>query len=303
MMTFRNQARGYSSVDLTAYHDADRAGLFLGRRPLMSHRRSGTFLRPDTMRDLHMYRYTLPMAQFVYIDETGSVGKGASKQPYLTLAAVLVSEDKVQPLARAMREIALNHLDGLPTDFEFHGHEIWGGTNWWSEKEPSELIAAFEAAIDLLAIHDLSVVHASINKAELHYKYNGAADENAYLLALQFLLEKIDAFSMQNRIVIADEAKEHQFRAIKMVSDMQQWGTGEVPSRKLKTIVDSLHYVQSNASFGVQMADLVAYILQRYRRNNEKHPDAAAALYRLHNKIMDRTRTWREPWPQPRKLG
>ncbi len=86
------------------------------------------------MQDLRLYRYALLMAKFVYIDETGSVGKGASKQPYLTLAAVLVPEDKVQPLARAMREVAFNHLGWLPADFEFHGYEIWGGTGWWSDK-------------------------------------------------------------------------------------------------------------------------------------------------------------------------
>ncbi|MEV8609475.1 hypothetical protein AB0383_16340 [Amycolatopsis sp. NPDC051373] len=46
------------------------------------------------------------MAHLVYIDETGSVGKGAKKQALLTLAAVLVHEDKVQPLAEAFREVA-----------------------------------------------------------------------------------------------------------------------------------------------------------------------------------------------------
>ena len=44
---------------------------------------------------------------------------------------------------------------------------------------------------------------------------------NAYRLALQFLLEKIDMLDRQNRIVVADEAKEQQLRAIKMVADMQ----------------------------------------------------------------------------------
>ena len=38
------------------------------------------------------------MAYLVYIDETGSVSKGAKKQPLLTLAAVLIDEDQVQPL-------------------------------------------------------------------------------------------------------------------------------------------------------------------------------------------------------------
>ncbi len=64
------------------------------------------------------------MATFVYIDETGSVGAGGSHQPFLTLAAVLVPEDDVRPLGKAMREVAWDHLGWLPTDFEFHGHEI-----------------------------------------------------------------------------------------------------------------------------------------------------------------------------------
>ena len=77
------------------------------------------------------------------------------------------------------------------------------------------MIAAFEASMDALKSLFVDIVHSSINKAELHHNYSAAADANAYLLALQFLLEKIDAFGNQNRIVIADEAKEHQFRAIK----------------------------------------------------------------------------------------
>lgn len=241
------------------------------------------------------------MVQFVYIDETGSVGKGAAKQPYLTLAAVLTPEDQVQPLAQAMREVTLEHLGWVPSDFELHGHQIWGGTGWWSEKQPPELIATFEEVINLLDRLKLTIVHSSINKAELHAKYDGLADANAYLLALQFLLEKIDASGTTKRIVIADEAKEHQLRAVKMVAEMQEWGRGEVPGKTLTTVIDSLHYVQSNASYGVQMADLVAFILQRSNRKNEKHPDAAAALARLRSKIDDRTITWRQPWPQPRR--
>ena len=165
----------------------------------------------------------------------------------------MVLEDKVQPLGHAMREIARDSLGWLPPDFEFHGHELWGGTGVWGGKEPPELIASFEAVIDLLEGLDLSVAYSSINKAGLHIRYDGAADNNAYLLALQFLLEKIDLLASHNRVIVADEAKEHQFRAIKMVADMQEWRGGEVPGRRLTSVIDSLHYVQSNASYGVQM--------------------------------------------------
>jgi hypothetical protein len=34
---------------------------------------------------------------------------------------------------------------------------------------------------------------------------------------------------------------------MKMVADMQEWGGGEVPGRKLETIIDSLHFVSSHA--------------------------------------------------------
>lgn len=238
------------------------------------------------------------MATFVYIDETGSVGAGGSHQPYLTLAAVLVPEDDVRPLGDAMREVAWDHLGWVPADFEFHGHEIWGGTGWWSKKQPPELIAAYEAVIKLLEDLDLSVAHSTIDKARLHARYDGNADANAYLLALQFLLEKVDRLGTQNRIIVADEAKEQQLRAIKMVAEMQDWGGGQVPGRTLKTVIDSLHFVRSNASPGVQMADLVAYVIQRSRRKSEGHPAAAAALTRLSGVVSDHTLTWRDPWPR-----
>jgi hypothetical protein len=238
------------------------------------------------------------MAQVVYIDETGSVGRGGRSQPYLTVVAVLVSEHRVRSLGEAMRKMAVHHLGALPHDFEFHGHEIWNGTGPWAGKRPPELIAAYDEVIDLLQQLDLSVAHSSIDKALLHDRYDGMADMNAYRLALQFLLEKIDLLDTQNKIIVADEAKEQQFRAIEMVADMQQWGTGEVPGRTLNTVIDSLHFVQSCASPGVQMADLVAYVLQRSRRMSEGHPDATVALSRLRDLVTDRTVTWREPWPR-----
>jgi hypothetical protein len=82
-----------------------------------------------------------------------------------------------------------------------------------------------------------------------------------------------------------------------MVADMQQWGGGEVPGIALKTVIDSLHFVRSNASSGVQMADLAAYLIQRRRRGTEHHPDAEAGMQRMTGIINSRLRTWREPWP------
>jgi len=236
------------------------------------------------------------MATFVYIDETGPVGTSLDRQPQLRLAAVLVPEEQVMPLAERLRELAFKHLGWLPADFEWHGQELWNGTGCWEGKTPPELLATYGDTIHLLDELDLKVAHATINKPELAAKYNGQADGNAYRLALQFLLEKLDRLSGL-KVIVADEAKEEMVYAQKMLMGMQQWQwAGEVPGRQLSTIIDSLHFVRSDASPGVQLADLVAYLLQKAPRG-AKHPDAQAALDTMMGTIRDRLCTWREPWP------
>lgn len=232
------------------------------------------------------------MARFVYIDETGTSGK----QPFLTIAAAIDDEEMVQPLASGLRRVAMTHLGWLPTDFEFHGKELWHGSKHWAGNQPAELIAAYEAALALLNTYDIWIAHATIDKPALHVRYEGAADGNAYRLALQFLLEKVDRLAVGRKVLVADEAKEQELRAMKMVADMQEWGGGEVPGRQLQTVIDSLHFVSSQASPGVQMADLVAYVIQRSRRK-ETHLDAQAGLDRLATMVSDRTVSWREAWP------
>jgi Protein of unknown function (DUF3800) len=203
----------------------------------------------------------------------------------------------VQPLAHGLRRVAFKYLGWLPADFEFHGNELWHGNKHWTGKHPTELIAAYEAALALLDAYDIGVAHSTIDKLALHNRYKGAANDNAYRLALQFLLEKIDRLGGERKVLVADEAKEQELRAVKMVADMQEWGGGgEVPGRQLQTVIDSLHFVSSHASPGVQIADLVAFVLQR-SRSKERHSNAQAGLDRLIAVVGDHTVTWRETWP------
>lgn len=243
--------------------------------------------------------HTLLVAELVYIDETGSVGRAARRQPLLTLVAVVVDEATVQPLANGMDSLAMKHLGWVPADFEFHGHEVWNATGYWAGKTPPELLAAFEGVIGLLDALSISVVHSTINKPALNAKYQGAADDNAYKLALQFLLEKLDRWKTNQvlRVLIADEAKQEQLRAIKLVKDMQRWAAGVVPGRQLVSIIDSMHFVDSAHSPGVQLADMVAFAIHRARLNAQQHPDVTSAVARMREAITLRTPTWRDAWP------
>ncbi|MCD2499078.1 DUF3800 domain-containing protein [Microbacterium sp. W2R] len=227
------------------------------------------------------------------------MGRGARRQPHLTLVAVVVDEAAVQPLAERLRTLAIEHLGWIPAGFEFHANEIWNARGPWTGKEPPALLAAFEGLVGVLDELSISVVHASIDKARLHARHNGAYDDNAYLLALQFLLEKLDRWRTAQalRIIIADEAKEYQLRAVDMVRDMQSWASGAVPGRQLVSVIDSMHFVNSKDSPGVQLADAVAFILHRRTLPTQGHPDADAAVARMAAMIGEHTPTWRAPWP------
>lgn len=235
----------------------------------------------------------------MYLDETGSVGRGARNQPYLKLVAVVVDETAVQRLSERLQALAWEHLGWIPADFEFHAHEIWNARGYWAGKQPGELLAVLEALVSLLDELDISIVHASIDKDRLHARHGGAYDENAYLLALQFLLEKLDRWRTRQavRIVIADEAKEHQLKAVKMVREMQTWASGAVPGRQLVSVIDSMHFVDSKDSPGVQLADVIAFILHRRTLVTQGHPDADSAVARMAEVIGNHTPAWRAPWP------
>ncbi|MDR6611235.1 DUF3800 domain-containing protein [Leifsonia sp. 1010] len=239
------------------------------------------------------------MAQLVYIDET--ISNGEDRLPkYLTVVGVAVEEDSVRALAERMRAVVHHHLGWLPHDFEFHANELWGGGGYWKGKSPTELLAVFDDVIKVLLDLDIFVVHATIDIPALHQKYLGHFDDNAYLLALQFMLEKLDSYRAGQplRILIADQTQEHQLRATDMVGEMQ-WRPlgGEVPGRLLSTVIDSIHFVDSKSSPGVQLADCVAYIIHRNRRTAYEHPAAKAAVQRLSAEIDSKTRTWRAAWP------
>lgn len=237
------------------------------------------------------------MAVFVYIDETGTPVLDDPDQPVLTLVAALVREDQVQPLAYSLRQVAMSSLGWLPADFEFHGEQIFNGGRYWADVEPVRRVAAYTAGLELLERHDVSVAHASINKPRL--KSRRPDPDSPYLLALQFLCEKVNAFRSQElKVLVADEAKEHELRAIKMVADLQEWGSGVVPGPRLPTLIDTLHFVRSHASPGVQMADLVGYVLQRRRRRRESNPATERAMQKLAGLITAATVTWREEWPR-----
>lgn len=237
------------------------------------------------------------MARFVYIDETGSARGSLTRHRYLQIVGAIVDEEHVRPLGESLRHVAMGQLGWRPAKFEFHGNELWNGNGAWSSKTPSELLVAYQAVVDLIPKHNISIAHSTIDLRKLHEKHSGKFDASAYRLGLQFLLEKVDALPGL-KVVVADESKEQEVEAKAMVADLQEWGGGEVWGRKVGSVIDAVHFVRSYESPGVQIADMVAYLFHRTRLTaTEHHPDVLTSRRRMLETINSHTPTYRMAWP------
>ena len=186
-----------------------------------------------------------------YIDESGNTGRRLDDpdQPIHWLVAVLVPEERVLSLTHAVEAlVSQRRTDGLVP--ELHGSALFSGGGVWAGISPTERVAIYDEALALLPRHDCVVAHASIDKAKL--TAGPTPKTTPHLLALQFLVEKIDAYLVgqtdplrQRALLVADETQEHEAFAIGVVAGMQASGAGIVPGRVIDRVIDTVHFVRS----------------------------------------------------------
>lgn len=240
-----------------------------------------------------------------YLDESGNTGRRLDDpdQPVHWLVAVLVPEDRAVDLMLALDDVVQHHVPDDPLR-ELHGAELFGGAGNWRGVPPATRLAVYENALATLAAHDCSIAHASIDKVRLQ---TWQIHASPHLIALHFLMEKIDVFVRQHAdplrqraLLVADETNEHEAFAIDLLADLQRKGVGVFDGRQVTNIVDTVHFVRSETNRGVQAADLVAYALSRLgngRWESTKAGDQAlASMVTTH--VTDLVRTYRARWPR-----
>ena len=241
-----------------------------------------------------------------YLDESGNTGRRLDDphQPVHFIAAVIVREDRVGEMAERLQELA----DRAPIAerlIEYHGDELFHGTGPWRGVAPRIRVREYAKALSVMSHVQASVAHASINKPGL------ADGQNPHLLALQFLTEKIERWLKsqshelsQRALLVADQNHEHDQYAFDLIQEMQSGGGpvggGRGLNIPLDHIVDGVYFARSERSWGIQLADLVAFILNRSERigRNPGNPRSDAAVKMLRREhITPQVKTWRQLWP------
>ena len=246
-----------------------------------------------------------------YLDEAGNTGYRLDDplQPVHLIAAVMVREDRVRDMTERLDWLAERAPIPWPLR-EYHGYDLFHGVGDWEGSYPDRRVRAYGNALSVLAKVDAGVAYASIHKPGLAARgYDPPPNPHAF--ALQFLAEKIERwirgrpYVLEQRVLlVADQNHEQEQYSIDLIRGMQDSGgpvgAGYGMDITLDHFVDSVYFDRSERNRGIQLADLVAYILHRYLRiqdnpGDERSDRAVRGLYSRY--VSNRCRTWRERWP------
>jgi hypothetical protein len=227
-----------------------------------------------------------------YVDESGNTGArlDAPDQPIHWLVALAVKPAVVQKLESELLAIALRYRSQRarhPT-FEFHGASIFQGEGDFAGMPPVDRIRLYRDLLETLKRHDVPLFCRGIHKAHLQERAaaRGYDPEHPHVLGFMYLAEELDRWLQRLQpkqelfedpappvlgLIVADEQREVGRKLVGRFSWWRQFGTDHgYKTREIRYLVDTVHYVPSQDSWLIQLADCVAYLVNRYQRTREQ---------------------------------
>jgi hypothetical protein len=233
-----------------------------------------------------------------YVDESYSQGWDR-----YWIAALVCPEGVVGPLSNALDAVvakAAAGYSGIGTRAELHGHALLQGKDDWAPLRGMvrSRIGVYNDAFDAIASHDVRIMIRGVHVPRLNERYT--YPDHPHTVVLQHLLERIDIHAEndgdQPALVIADEVD----RASEYRRELWRYQRDSTPgwrSRRIKNIVDTIHFAPSHASRLVQAADLIAYLHGRMTSGADRDDRAVRANEKLWSRIVPRI--YHNDWWRP----
>lgn len=206
------------------------------------------------------------------------------------LVGLVVPEHAVASLTNALDLVVAKAAAGYPgisPRAELHGHELFHGHSDWRALEamPRARIGVYNDAFAAVASHDVDILLRGVAVQQLHTAH-------PHDITLEYLLERLNDHAESRRnsqptLVIADEVERTSVHRDNLWR-FQRFATGGYRSRKLTHIVDTLHFVPSDASRLVQAADLIVFLKRRMYADLDTDERARRANAQLWDRISPR---------------
>ena len=234
-----------------------------------------------------------------YIDESGNTGFDlrSPDQPVHWLVAIGATPAQIKRVESDIRAIGFDSFGAasLEPGFEFKGSALFRGDRSCTDLSTSERVQIYQRLLRLIGEHEMTLFVRGIDKTRYAERFSGDVPEHPHQRCFQYLLESIDRWLQERQpepgsvdpfdsepcygLIVADEQRE---MARALVESFAQWrSTGTASGYKPRTIrflVDTVHYVPSQDSRMIQLADCVAFVRGRYEkvRRMEEAPETLA---------------------------
>ena len=162
------------------------------------------------------------------------------------------------------------------TLIEYRGSDLFGGRGQWRGVSSHQRIDEYAKLLSVLSQIKAGVAYTSIHKLGLAKK--NYIDPNPHMIALRSLIERLERWIKQPHIqvdilsrralLVADENHEQERYSIDLIKGMQSEKRYVRSLNRYKItsdhFVDGIYFDRSERNNGIQLADLVAYIINRY---------------------------------------
>jgi hypothetical protein len=225
----------------------------------------------------------LKIVRLIYFDEAGS-SQDEIQEPIITVASVLLHGDlQTGPIEQEAEGIIADLVPGeLRRNFEFHGKELFSGSDKLKGWPRDERYAALRAFMELvskhnLPVHAISIVKEGFWKSAARLEKDGLSREtHPYILheaAFMNCAIAVEAWFRHNAqfergFCVADETKarntlKNNFRELR--KDSTVFATLEIGSDngRLDHLIDTIYFGDSRESIFLQLADCCAYFIKR----------------------------------------
>jgi hypothetical protein len=211
--------------------------------------------------------------RLIYLDEAGRASE--AQEPIFVRAAVIVHAD-FQWRALDLEVKKLVHSSGLNPEvssFEFHAHDLYSSAKrdkYGPKERRWNILRSF-----LKIIHDnrLPVLWSAVKRrdfAELKRPYS--IDQAAVVLCLEEVDKWFRANASEESGLLIVDRTEDEATLRNSVNRMRETGQRPIHERNwqpiwssgLDHIVDTMHFVDSTHTWGVQMADACAFFIKRH---------------------------------------
>lgn len=235
-----------------------------------------------------------------YIDESGNTGADLANtvEPIHWLVAIGMDEHCAQRSEQEIMSIADRYFGGRAreADFEIHGSELFNGRGEARALTPAERVALYDEILAVVPRCGGKVWIHGINKPLLaeRARQKGYTPDHPYKLCFMYLVEAIDRWLAERQpqpsllddampgplgLLVSDEQDEMERTLVSGLARWRQWGTDHgYRARHVKYLVDTVHYVKSQDSWLIQLADCVSYIRNRHQKALVKHAYVTSAF-------------------------